>query len=84
MQHNKKTLEQAENMHLWDWELIRDSQSDNEHLDPPSSPAQRAARCGRISTREEAEKQLNEMLMIVTAVTKSLMDAESGYRGQRL
>lgn len=29
------------------------SQSDNEHPAPPSSPAQRAARCGRISTREQ-------------------------------
>lgn len=41
-------------------EPIRYSQSDNEHPGPPSSPARRAARCGRISTGEEAQKQFNK------------------------
>ncbi len=61
-------------------EPIRYSQSDNEHPAPPSSPAQRAAHCGRISTGEKAQKQLNEMLI---SMTESLIDAACGYRGQR-
>lgn len=42
---------------------MRYSQSDSEHPAPPSSLAQRAARCERISTGEEAQKQLNKILM---------------------
>lgn len=63
-------------LRLWKREPIRYSQSDNERPAPPSSPAQRAAHCGRISTGEETQKQFNNMLMIAMSMAKSLMDAE--------
>lgn len=69
-------------LRLWECEPVRYSQSDNEHPAPPSSPAQRAARCGRISTAEKAQKRLNKMLMIVISMTKPMTDAACGYRGQ--
>lgn len=56
---------------LWESEPIRYSQSDNEHPGPPSSPAQRAARCGRISTGEKAQQHLNIVLMTVMSLTKT-------------
>lgn len=47
--------EVLENEAYWGWG-VRYSQWDSGSPGPPSSPAQRAARCGRISTGEEAQK----------------------------
>lgn len=64
---------------LWESEPIRYSQSDNEHPGPPSSPAQREAHCGRISTREKAQKQLNNSHE--RYVNDKIIDAACRYRG---
>lgn len=57
---------------------IRYSQSDNENPGPPSSPVQRAAHCGRISTvgrGEGTKKKLNKI--------KLIMQTARGYQGKR-